>query len=182
MVFRFSRNRRLTTCALRWHRVKCLVTRNLWDTYWGQIIKTCLSSSIAFIGHCAHVLSAIGVFGVVYLPYSISNLWELVLNRAIFLRSKSFDTCVKYFSNMKNTIHINCNSKRNYVSEFAYLFGKYPGTQCIRGCMMLQLHTIHPENAEKEQGLIWCKSGSTYTIAYYYNQSCSVPNDPVSQW
>ena len=50
-----------------------------------------------------------------YLPYSISNLWELVLNQTKFLQSVSFDTCVKYFSNM------NTDLKSRYVLDFSLL-------------------------------------------------------------
>ena len=54
--------------------------------YFGQTKKND-SSLTALITHCLQSLSALGLFGEVYLPYSISNLWQLVLKRAKLLRS-----------------------------------------------------------------------------------------------
>ena len=52
---------------------------------WIQWLKKIISSSTSCLSHLSQLLSFKGVIGLVYLPDSIFNLWELILNLVMHL-------------------------------------------------------------------------------------------------
>ena len=87
-----------------------------------HLINKCSSSSTASQLHCLHILFSTAVFGIVYLPLSISSLCALIRKRARVDRFDNSFILSKYFSCWN--INLNLQYVRNLFS-FLLVAGFY---------------------------------------------------------
>ena len=101
-----------------------------------HLINKCSSSSTASHLHCLHILFSTAVFGIVYLPLSISSLCALIRKHARVDRFDNSFILSKYFScwninlNLKYVRYLFsfllvtrfCLTKFNYFWKFTYTY------------------------------------------------------------
>ena len=83
---------------------------------WVQWLKKWISSSTSWLSYLSQILSFKGVIGLVYLPASIFNLWELILNLVIYLLFLCSFIISRYFSKPKFVLIC------TYVLSFPFSF------------------------------------------------------------
>ena len=98
-----------------------------------HLINKCSSSSTASQLHCLHILFSTAVFGIVYLPLSISSLCALIRKLARVDRFDNSFILSKYFSCWN--INLNLQYVRNLFFFFFFLlYLYYTCEQFTSGC------------------------------------------------